>query len=303
MLRPVSTERLKITRKLARQHSEETPVKGDRRHRPSLSAELLDEILNGKFLRDPTWVVCFCKETRSWWRGDGKHTSCIFDDVANPITQPDGSPIFCSYQRWEADTKDDVVDLYLMFNPGLSGKTKGDYNRARAGLMDEFDGMKDRIINLCVDGLLFADMGISYMSIRNKKRQDWLKGTNEFCAFAIKILSPGSQVPFLMKAGVVAAMKWSFDDNPELALEFWLGVRDGTNTDPKSIERRMRDYLIGQIGSNKNVQKTMALKRCRNFWKSWYKTRRATEAKLLDRAKARRGTRVRTQTAAKKGIK
>ena len=293
MFRQISRERIEITRDLAREHSEETSVKGHREHKLTLSADLLRKIVDGRFRADPTWVICFCLEDEKWYSADGRHTSGLFDDETTPITQPEpeGKPFFCNYQRYEADTKSDLVDLYDMFNSRLSGKSKADNNRVRAGLIPELDGVNDRIIGLCVDGLLFADMGISYMYVPIGDRGRRLEGTNDFCAFAVNVLSLGTKAPFMLKEGVVAAMKWSFEDDPEAALEFWLGVRDGSNPNPTSIERKMHDYLIGRMGSNKNAEKTAALKRCHRFWKTWYKARK-TGAKFASRAKAQRGNTV-----------
>jgi len=272
MLRKLSQEIVPVTRELADQFVTLTPAPGDRGVKPAILA-ILDQAARASRIYPYTWATCYCRETGVTYRVNGKHGSTVFANRDVPLLDA-----CITVARYEADTLAEVADLYKDFDRQESSRTSGDITRAYAGTEPRLADVPDYIVKRCTTGIAISIWGIHYPTHADAaKRSAEAMQHVDFILFAHRIM--GGRSAIFTKASTVAAMFEGFQESPCEAGTFWTAVREGTGIDPKSPDRKLRDYLLtrkiispngtGQKKRGPSASQYEVLNRCLKEWHRW----------------------------------
>ncbi len=268
-----------VTHKLAQDFFTMKGVPGDRPLKESRVRMLRDQVAQRKF-HTACWATVFCKETGEEYREDGKHTSFILSDLETPL---DGIRVVISH--FEADTLADVAALYATYNVPFSTRTQNEIITAIAAAVPELAALPVRMLSLAVQSIAFATFGCDHGRNGTDKRTredriSVLPANIEFCQFLTEIVTSEGECAHLRRAPVGAAMYQGFTENPQLAREFWQGLRTGANPDANSVDRKLYAYLLrtklyGTLGKKKEADgdRTTMYRKCMSAWKDWCETR------------------------------
>lgn len=236
----VGTPKLhKVTRALAREFAEMETIPMDR---PLSERRLMvyERMLKKSEFRPVTWAKCYCRETESVYRVNGKHTSTLLSKI-DPLPE-----FYAVVENYEADTLADVSSLYSTFDSRISVRNASDINRAFASAVPEFQAVPARIIDLIVAGLGYAKWQDTNAAHQATERAELLLDEVNFALWVNRILTVDicqKESAVLRRSPVVAAMKLTWDKSQRQSDEFWRAVRDETGASPTCPDRRLAKWL------------------------------------------------------------
>lgn len=228
---------VQVNRQVAKQMYEMPTVIQDRKLDEKRLRDHKSSLLDGSF-RTPEWATCYCQETDTTYRVNGKHTSLLLSTIDPP------SALYVTIQRYTADTYQDVVDLYLTFDRKIVSKRTADINRVVAVSLPGLENAPSTVVDVIVSGLAWHKWQERYPSIDPFVRACELRSNVEFALFAACLLDSGKTRRPLLRQGVLAAMQETFIKNEDRALVFWTLVRDDTGPSPESPDRKLARFLL-----------------------------------------------------------
>lgn len=274
----------KVTRSLAAKFRDMEPVPNDRALNPRRVEAYRKMLLAGLF-RPVQWATAHCLETGATYRVNGKHTSNLFSEF-DELPQP----LHATVENYHCDTLDDVARLYATFDSRTQVRTTNDINRAFAAIDEELRDIPSRIINLCVTGIAYKEYGDRYAARPAAERAECLleEHNKMFVRWVSEAVGSQTINSWLWRSPVVAAMYAGYERSRRDANEFWLAVRDGTGTSPKSPDRVLQRFLMtkfvlkGQGCHTNRSAKSLVSQRemyvkCLHAWNAW---RRGTTTDL-----------------------
>lgn len=276
---------VRVTKELAAEFFAMPTIDHDRRLNVSRKYLLREALRNGT-LRSLEWGICFCEETGVTYRVNGKHTSSICSE------EPRLPEIYATIQSHAAATLDDVVDLYLTYDSGISSKTSSDNNKAVAASIPELSRMSTRLADKVVAGLAYWQWGSRCTGIKSSERSAMLRRHVDFACFMVELFGEKYDRNIL-RQGVIAAIKATFDRDVDASREFWIAVRDETGCSPDLPDRKLARHLaatgVGRgRGSSKGGEKTedvrQFLVKSIHAWNAWRKGKRPSELKYYAKA-------------------
>jgi hypothetical protein len=237
-----------------------------------------ERILKAGEFRTVTWASVVCKETNNTYRVNGKHTATM-------LSKMDPLPEFhVTVERYQADTLQDVTNLYNTFDSTLASRTTNDINLAFARTIRDLDNVPVRLINLTVSAASYLKWGEGQKKIPPAERAEELMDAYPFTKWLYEIVPTGgaSQNGHLCRAPVVTAMKATYDRMPVKAKEFWTLVKDESAPDRDDPTRVLTRYLLraalagGGPASNaahgkKLVDFREMYVKCLHAWNAWRK--------------------------------
>lgn len=229
---------IKATKSLAKQFAEMETIPNDRplsERRLMVYRKALEE---GAF-RPVTWSTCYCKEMKTTYRVNGKHTSTLLSSY------PTIPEFYVTIERYSADTLKEVVELYNTFDSKNQSRTVRDINASFAAISPELRDFPVSVISLIINGINYAELGERVYTLQPAERAEKILDHIEFSTWFYDELYKHNTVNFrlLMKAGVVAAMFLTFNKSRQAATEFWTAVRDETGVSPNTPDRKLARFI------------------------------------------------------------
>jgi len=272
-----------------------TPAPGDKPVKDWTLKALGDRLRDGTYF-PPNLDACKCKSNGVVYRVNGKHNSHVLSDKSIPL--PAGG-VGVNVNWFEADTLDDVADLYTSLDDKRYGRSPTDIALAQAARKSELIPVikkNKRLITTFISGFSLSTLGIQYSNKMTPTARAKL-ATQEVDAilflasiWCYKSKRPGSGNFFVNS--VVAVVYETYKHDEALAREFWLEVRDATNPDVSSSTRKLSRWLDRNTTGGANVKSdknrstwTIHMDRCREGWKEW----------LTERSRARRRSKTKTE--------
>lgn len=281
----------KVTQSLAIKFRDMDPVPHDRPLNPK-RIEAYRKMLAAGLFRPVQWATVHCNETQATYRVNGKHTSNLFAEYEN-LPQP----IHATIEHYHCDDIDDVARLYATFDSRTQVRTTNDINRAFAAIDPDLSELPTKIINLCVTAIAYCKHGDNYAQVPAAERAECLLDDQNkaFVAWVHAVLgNSGNRESsrLLWRSSVVAAMHASYQKSRRDANEFWLAVRDGTGSTPKTPDRVLNRFLLGKaVLGSKTARHSSGLVspremfvKCLHAWNAW---RRDTTTDLKYHAQAK----------------
>lgn len=276
----------KVTRELAKKFSTMKPVPHDRPMRPML-ASVLRRAFDKELFRTCEWATCKCEETGETYRVNGKHTSTVLYDMNG--TMPKDLSVVVSH--FQCDTMEDVAQLYATFDTRSSARTTTDINLIYSACLPALASLPTRTISHAVTGMsweMFGEAGKPQQS--QEAKAGLMLEYPDFVVWLDQYLTSASQAEnkIVARGSVVAAMFRTWKKSRVACNEFWLAVRDGTGTSPKSPDRILGKFLLSHsvefasgAASNKKTsgRREMYIK-CMHAWNAW-RTNTTTDLKYF----------------------
>lgn len=184
--------------------------------------QIYSKLVERGMFRPLTWAKCYCKETETTYRVNGKHTSNLFAYHANI---PNGQLI--SIEEYCAETLEDVARLYSTYDGKVASRTTNDVNGSFAGTLPELAEIPSRIISLVVSGLAYYLWSDSYSSSAHspEDRAELLLDQSSFALFCYDLFSGKNSKP-MQKLCVVGAIFGTWKKSQKACHDFWHQVRD-----------------------------------------------------------------------------
>jgi hypothetical protein len=279
----------KVTRALAVRFRDMDPVPHDRPLNPK-RVEAYRKMLSAGLFRPVQWATVHCNETQATYRVNGKHTSSLFADF-DKMPQD----VHATIEHYHCDDLDDVARLYATFDSRTQVRTTNDINRAFAAVDPELSELPTKIINLSVTAIAFARYGDHYATRPAAERAECLLESESklFIAWVSEVLGSNNEnTRHMWRSPVCAAMYATFQKSRKAASEFWLAVRDGTGSTPKTPDRVLHRFLLSKSvkGSNPAGRSSTLVGpremyvKCLHAWNAW---RRDTTTDLKYHAQAK----------------
>lgn len=237
----------RITKKLATEFALMTPAPGDRPLSPRRN-DLYKAFIKAKMFRSPEWAKAYCKETRTTYRVNGKHTSGIMAgwDAAEDGQYPE---LYATIATYECDELKDVAELYATFDSKSTTRTNTDINWMFASAVPELAGINKWIIDRLVTGINFSPSKGTYAAKTPTERAEVLLTETDFCVWMYHNLianvtkDVSAKQGRLMRSSVTSAIYQTYKVNKEHALAFWMAVREETDPTPDTPARKLARYL------------------------------------------------------------
>lgn len=282
----------KVTQSLSIRFRDMDPVPHDRPLNPK-RLDAYRKMLAAGLFRPVQWATAYCNETQATYRANGKHTSNLFAEYEE-LPQA----IHATIEHYHCETLHDVARLYATFDSRTQVRTTNDINRAFAAIDPDLCELPTKIINLCVTAISYARHGGEYAKVPAAERAECLLDdpNKAFIAWVHDVLGSSANREasrLLWRSPVVAAMYASYQKSRRDANEFWLAVRDGTGTTPKTPDRVLNRFLLSKNvthggatskkASSLTAPREMFVK-CLHAWNAW---RRDTTTDLKYHAQAK----------------
>lgn len=224
------------------------------------------QMSKGAVINPPKWAVAYCKWDGRQYRLNGQHTSKVFGEFPETVRPQ------VVYEEYECDTLDDVATLFQGFDPRESVRSAGDVTRVVFAANPVLDGYPVRLGQALVGGVFMAKMarrewdeGVIQATKTNGRgvtSGDKAKEAAEHSGFASWLrteFSSNESAAILGRAPVIAAMLLTREKDGERAEAFWKAVRDGSDANPRSASRVLREFLQAvRLTSGNNRSTRMA---------------------------------------------
>lgn len=271
MIRFRTAETRPITRELAGHFQAMRQVDAERKMKPQRLAQLGKLMASGD-IKCFDWAVAHLANEEI--RVNGNHSSYL---LAKPdaVIPPGATAVI---QRYDCDTMADVVQLWGMFDSTISIRNKGENLAIFARSVPGLEGVNQEAITL-VQSALVLDHSASSQTVLTTAERNQLVASNVPYArwFAAVYRTGGTKDKLFKRAGVAYAALLTFRKDEAKATEFWQEVATGSNADPCSGSRHLREYLLVRpkrpgVRSEKSgtAWEDMA-KNCVHCWNLWRK--------------------------------
>ncbi len=279
---------IKATRSIAKEFAEMDSVPGDR----PLSERRLNiyrKMFKDGTFRPVTWAKCYCEETDTTYRINGKHTSIMLSSLEE---LPE---FYITLEFYSTPTLEDVSRLYSTFDSRLGSRTASDINRSFAGSVPEFKDIPARIFSTVVSGVGYAKWQETYWTKTATERAEILLDEVDFVVWVASMVTGegASHSTHITRAPVVAAMFQTWNKSHRDAVVFWTAVRDETGAKPSLPDRTLARFLLTTgvdtgLGANraesKKADRRAFFVKCLHAWNAW-RRQTTTDLKYMAAAK------------------
>ena len=265
MITRISSKHSHVTRDLSKSFRDMTPAPGDRDFDKAKYTIIKNAVVSGKFY-SYVWASCYCKETGTTYRINGKHGSHYFSNEAEQLGDN-----MVVVEHWATDTLAEVSDLYRQFDNMKQSRKTGDVLKSYVAT-SPVPNTPLPVAKSCLLGFSISEYGDQYHAIDQGTRATALLHDNtDFVQFVTQHYD-WSSTKLFSKSAVAVVLYRSFRESPELAGAFWSAVKTGSGPDPKSPDRLLRDYLLShklKTGGKNSVEVSAMIKKCSTCWSQW----------------------------------
>jgi len=267
---------------------------GDRKLKQSHVDHLIRVMKRGTFR--PEWVTLItCQLAGKTYRMNGQHTAWA------RLEMPEDWPCPVQLLEYEAETEEDVRTLYSSIDRGSPRNRSNIMDSYLAG-SEEYDGVKRTTLKYMPQGFMLWFWPTP--TERQKHDADdvaFLLKTDQYdlarkvCSFLDKLSVRENKHVF--RAAVIAAMFATFKKAPQIAVEFWGPVSDGTGMQAKGDPRlKLRNELMrtavdsggGSRSEKKRVTAEYMYRLCINAWNAYRDGRSLSMLKATESGKRTR---------------
>lgn len=259
-----------VTKQLVSEFVSMTKTEVDRPLSDSRLAELEEELQAGKFTTTPVWACVTCKQDKTTYRLNGKHTSTLLSRIDGALPK-----IVVMVERFECDTIEEVASLFCRYDRRLCVRTQRDINRIFS-FAENLQCIPAKIIDNAVTGM-------NYSEYRNpggtqEDRARTLVENREFVVWVNRVLHGTCEESLhLIRGPVFAAMFMTWQKDQKAAAEFWSLVRNGAGAPGTPAKKLERMLLTTGVGFGKGYKHEKAKKmqgremtiRCIHAWNAW----------------------------------
>lgn len=220
------------------------------------------------------------------YRVNGKHSST---ELASMDHMPDAWVCLTTYL---CETAEDVAVLYAQFDGRISARTPNDIYYTMATACESIAQLPKALIVLGVTGLSYNHWDCNDINKTAVDKGQLMLAHPDFMLW-LHTLTQNLETnrAVIWRKPVVAAMARTWFKSRVAATEFWEAVKTGSDADPSSPSRRLRDYLLKSAlfagrgaGSGKKTAfpREMFVK-CLHAWNAW-RSERTTDLKYHPKA-------------------
>lgn len=212
---------------------------------------LRGQLAAGNFHTPPKWSYCYCRFNGRKYRLNGQHTSVVLAE------RPEDQRPLVTLEEYECDTLDEVARLFSQFDSKEGARTNSDINRAVFNTDSQLSGYPVRLGQALVSAVAMlenadrewaSEVRQEVKSNSSKKSAMEKAGAAiQFAGFATWLkdeFGSNQAAALLGRAPAICAMLATRRVDQQAAETFWKEVRDGTNPNPKSGSRVLREYLL-----------------------------------------------------------
>ena len=288
-LKLVQTRKMDFTVEEAHKVLQHEEFPGDRTLRNGHVDYLISAMMRGTF--HPEWVnLVICKFDGKTYRMNGQHTAWarIYMDkgYSCPVTM----------LEYTAKSMEDMRILYSSIDRS-SPRSKGDVIKSYLAGTPEFEGVKAQTLRVAPQG--FAVWFWKSKHERNQHDGDdiaFLIKTEHYdltmkvCGFMDRHSTRDCK--HILRAAVVGAMFATFNKAPQIAMEFWGPVANGTGIEKTGDPRlKLRNELIrvavdvgtGSQSDKKKVSQEYMFRQCVGAWNAYREGRSLQLLKAIEK--------------------
>lgn len=266
-----------VTPKLAETYRDMEAVYTDRPLKQRRVDKYKQMVEEGKF-RPALWARAYCKETKRWYRVNGKHVSTLFCDL-NLKSYPN---LRVTLEDYQCDTLADLADLYSTFDSAIQSRTATDVYVSFAATIPKLAHVTPRTLRLVVTALAFAkwpdNNGRGGNLTSQTDRAALLFDGVDDVLWLIPLLGPiggSNDERCMQRAPVNGAMVLTYRKDCKAATAFWLAVKNNTGAEDMLPARRLHTHLIKTgLGGGSSHKKNLTTPRahfvhCVRAWNAW----------------------------------
>lgn len=233
---------------------------GDRLLSKARCTKLRSLLEEGKF-RTCAWAVCKCLADGKEYRINGQHTSHVLAEFNGSLPA-----VFVTVERYEADTLEDVAELFATFDPRWSTRTTTDTNHAYAQSNAILASLPPRIINLTGTALAAHHKLFNHKMISQELRGRLIGKNAAFAQWLNNLEVSSNQKAHLHRGNTMAAMYATFLVDQDCATKFWSEVRDGSGATPSAPTRMLEIFLLKSSAKSDDNE---VYAKCIHAWNSY----------------------------------
>jgi hypothetical protein len=148
---------IKCTKPLVSRFAEMEGCPGDRNYKQKTAGVIASAVSDGR-MRVASFASVVCRETGKEYRVNGKHTAMVLAGLNGHFP----TDMMAHVERYEADTLEDVANLYATFDPRTSARSTFDINKSFSSANPDLAEIPSKVINICVTGIAFAHWEKAY---------------------------------------------------------------------------------------------------------------------------------------------
>lgn len=264
---------VKATQSLIERFFKMEPAPNDRPLNERRQQKLKSMIDLGEF-RTCEWASARCKETKTEYRVNGKHTSTILASMNG--TAPKDLHIIV--EQYECDNLEDVARLYCTFDSRVSARTSRDINRIFSATILDVCDLPSWIIDKAVAGLAFSKWEETCGAHGAEEKASLMLDAGDFICW-LYLLTEGKDSKHLRRSPAIAAMFQTFCKAQKASTEFWTLVRDASGPNNGSPDRKLNKMLLtcvlgrgpGSRPGNRIMKEREMFVKCLHAWNAWRK--------------------------------
>jgi hypothetical protein len=276
MTRQIEGVRVLLTRELALEFANMTPVDGERPFKEGRLEYLKMQLEKGTFF-GVQWDKGIERGTDKLYRLNGQHSSHLLADL-DPDHFPQG--LFATVTTWEFDAQDKPTIFDYFDNPRSARSNTDKMNTYRVEHSDLADIDLDLLVHT-VNGVFAYNAGLGKDGVRipPRDRGVYLKepGYRQFARW-LHSFKDSRNKWLLGQAGITAEMLAAYNKSESIASEFWGNVLREDHPDADHESRELaRTFNEWKARANRKTQADFR-KKASVFWKRYSLLRqRATE--------------------------
>jgi len=265
----------KLTPELALKFRLMTPTRRERKmseERLEKYQKLLD---NDKFVWHWChWVTAYCREDRTLYRVNGQHTSQL---ACNLFESGKNTHRVIVVERWEVDTVDEVLDIYLMLDSVKGSRKLGDMITAISGEISGLENANQVWLGQVTAGVSMALQHMKELpsKLEVEDRAILPRTWHEFYRW-VEYIGLKVDKKRYAKAAVVAAMFLVWRKDVDLAYEFFKPFFDTSME--LSGTRRLLDVVVRSSIDQGKADRKDLFYRCIIAFNAW---NRGIELKII----------------------
>ena len=276
----ISVETQPMTRELAIRHMTLPSIKGERGISRTRMFHLKREIEAGNITAF-RWVTAAILGTNSIYRVNGQHSSTLF---AKQIA-PSGVAIL---EHYVCESMDAAVSLWSRFDATFSARTRSEIIDATFSTSSDeaLAKLPKNFCKLVTSAITIAIHGPGYDNkISHYEKSSAATEHRDFILWFYEILKPEA---CCNRIGVAVAAFFAYKHSPSMATNFFQEVQEGSNPDPCSATRVLRETLIThtvKTGKGARVGARMLTwdqftELCLSAWHSWIENKKVKHLRL-----------------------
>jgi hypothetical protein len=260
----------RVTKKLATEFATMDPCPRDR-PLSERRCEVYRKVAAAHGFRPVLWAKANVIETGGEYRVNGKHTSTVFAGL-DPMPE-----LYATIEHYSCDTLEDLARLYSTYDSKIQSRSVADINRSFVSCIEELNDLSMKTVNKVISGISYNKFGEKSSSMQPMDRAEEIFDNIKFALWVDRIFGANSELSYLLRVPVVAAMHATFNKSMIDATVFWQAVRDETGEKPGLPDRKIARFLLThrsrrasrEAPKKEHVADRAFYVKCLHAWNAW----------------------------------